>query len=210
MRIKLHRTRPLAVTQHRRTPPAGGHSEAFRWTGVSSFPAAVQAAGSYRHLTLDQTSDGCETGRGWSIRFGRRQGFEMSRRAFNPTAEQRGCVETLIGYGFSEAEICLLIKNPETDKFWERTRRRHVVESFRNNTEKDHAGTSRLSCSSERPGLDVNRRGGGSSTGRLSRPRRCDRGSGSVSRGRRAGENHIRQRRRHDHRRVALRRRFRR
>jgi hypothetical protein len=118
------------VTQHRRTPPAGGHSEAFRWTGVSSFPAAVQAAGSYRHLTLDQTSDGCETGRGWSIRFGRRQGFEMSRRAFNPTAEQRGCVETLIGYGFSEAEICLLIKNPETDKFWERTRRRHVVESF--------------------------------------------------------------------------------
>ena len=40
----------------------------------------------------------------------------MSRRAFKPTAEQRGCVETMIGYGVPEAEICLLIKNPETDK----------------------------------------------------------------------------------------------
>lgn len=40
----------------------------------------------------------------------------MSRRAFKPTTEQRGCVETMIGYGVPEAEICLLIKNPETDK----------------------------------------------------------------------------------------------
>jgi hypothetical protein len=40
----------------------------------------------------------------------------MSRRAFKPTAEQRGCVETMIGYGVPEAEICLLIKNPKTDK----------------------------------------------------------------------------------------------
>ena len=40
----------------------------------------------------------------------------MSRRAFYPTAEQRGEVEEMIGYGISEAEICLLIKNPKTGK----------------------------------------------------------------------------------------------
>ena len=40
----------------------------------------------------------------------------MSRRAFKPTAEQRGNVEAMIGYAIPEAEICLLIKNPETGK----------------------------------------------------------------------------------------------
>jgi hypothetical protein len=40
----------------------------------------------------------------------------MSRRAFNPTAEQRGNVEAMIGYGIPEAEICNLIKNPGTGK----------------------------------------------------------------------------------------------
>jgi hypothetical protein len=40
----------------------------------------------------------------------------MSRRAFYPTAEQRGKVEEIIGYGLSEAEICLLFKNPGTGK----------------------------------------------------------------------------------------------
>jgi hypothetical protein len=40
----------------------------------------------------------------------------MTRRAFNPTAEQRGKVEAMIGYGIPEADICLLIKNPETGK----------------------------------------------------------------------------------------------
>jgi hypothetical protein len=40
----------------------------------------------------------------------------MSRRAFNPTAEQRGNVEAMIGYGIPEAEICNLIKNPATGK----------------------------------------------------------------------------------------------
>jgi hypothetical protein len=40
----------------------------------------------------------------------------MSRCAFNPTAEQRGCVEEMIGYGVPEAKICLLIKNPKTGK----------------------------------------------------------------------------------------------
>ncbi len=40
----------------------------------------------------------------------------MSRRAFNPTAEQRGNVEAMIGYGIPETEICLLIKNPATGK----------------------------------------------------------------------------------------------
>ena len=40
----------------------------------------------------------------------------MSRRAFYPTAEQRGKVEEMIGYGLSEAEICPLFKNPGTGK----------------------------------------------------------------------------------------------
>jgi hypothetical protein len=40
----------------------------------------------------------------------------MSRRAFNPTSEQRAHVEAMIGYGIPEAEVCLLIKNPETGK----------------------------------------------------------------------------------------------
>jgi len=40
----------------------------------------------------------------------------MSRRAFNPTAEQRGNVEAMIGYGIPETEICRLIKNPATGK----------------------------------------------------------------------------------------------
>jgi hypothetical protein len=38
----------------------------------------------------------------------------MSRRAFNPTAEQRGWVEAMVAYGVPEAEICRLIKNPQT------------------------------------------------------------------------------------------------
>ena len=29
----------------------------------------------------------------------------MTRRAFNPTAEQRGNVEAMIGYGIPEADI---------------------------------------------------------------------------------------------------------
>jgi len=40
----------------------------------------------------------------------------MSRRAFKPTAEPRRIVEAMIGYGIPEAEIYLLIKNPETGK----------------------------------------------------------------------------------------------
>jgi hypothetical protein len=34
----------------------------------------------------------------------------MSRRTFKPTAEQRGWVEAMSGYGMPQAEICLLIK----------------------------------------------------------------------------------------------------
>ena len=37
-------------------------------------------------------------------------------RAFKPTAEQRESVELMISYGAPEAEICPLIKNPETGK----------------------------------------------------------------------------------------------
>jgi hypothetical protein len=40
----------------------------------------------------------------------------MSRRTFKPTAEQRGWVEAMIGYGIPEAEIRLLIKHPQTGK----------------------------------------------------------------------------------------------
>src|SRR5262244_484570 len=38
----------------------------------------------------------------------------MSGPAFKPTAEQRGWVEAMIGYGIPEAEIRLLIKYPQT------------------------------------------------------------------------------------------------
>jgi hypothetical protein len=38
----------------------------------------------------------------------------MSRRAFKPTAEQRGWVEAMIGYGMPEAGIRLLIKRQQT------------------------------------------------------------------------------------------------
>ena len=52
----------------------------------------------------------------------------MTRRAFNPTAEQRGNVEAMIGYGIPEADICLLIKNPETGKPIDlKTLRRHFA-----------------------------------------------------------------------------------
>jgi hypothetical protein len=52
----------------------------------------------------------------------------MTRRAFIPTAEQRGNVEAMIGYGIPEADICLLIKNPETGKPIDlKTLRRHFA-----------------------------------------------------------------------------------
>ena len=52
----------------------------------------------------------------------------MTRRAFNPTAEPRGNVEAMIGYGIAEADICLLIKNPETGKPIDlKTLRRHFA-----------------------------------------------------------------------------------
>jgi hypothetical protein len=52
----------------------------------------------------------------------------MTRRAFNPTAEQRGNVEAMIGYGIPDADICLLIKNPETGKPIDlKTLRRHFA-----------------------------------------------------------------------------------
>jgi len=52
----------------------------------------------------------------------------MTRRAFNPTAEQRGNVEAMISYGIPEADICLLIKNPETGKPIDlKTLRRHFA-----------------------------------------------------------------------------------
>jgi hypothetical protein len=39
----------------------------------------------------------------------------MSKK-FAPTADQRGNVEAMSGFGISREEICRLIKNPETGK----------------------------------------------------------------------------------------------
>jgi hypothetical protein len=55
----------------------------------------------------------------------------MSRRTFKPTAEQRGWVEAMIGYGIPEAEIRLLIKHPQTGKpISLQTLRRHFAEEI--------------------------------------------------------------------------------
>ena len=42
-------------------------------------------------------------------------GRPMSKK-FAPTADQRGNVEAMTGFGISQEEICRLIKNPETGK----------------------------------------------------------------------------------------------
>jgi hypothetical protein len=50
----------------------------------------------------------------------------MSRHAFSPTAEQRSAVEAMTGFGIPQAEICRLIKNPQTGKaIDEKTLRKH-------------------------------------------------------------------------------------
>jgi hypothetical protein len=55
----------------------------------------------------------------------------MSRRAFKPTAEQRGWVEAMIGYGMSQAEIRLLIKHPQTGQpISLETLRKHFAEEI--------------------------------------------------------------------------------
>jgi hypothetical protein len=55
----------------------------------------------------------------------------MSRRAFKPTAEQRGWVEAMIGYGMPEAEIRLLIKHPQTgEPISLETLRKHFAEEI--------------------------------------------------------------------------------
>jgi hypothetical protein len=55
----------------------------------------------------------------------------MSRRGFKPTAEQRGWVEAMIGYGMPEAEICLLIKHPQTgEPISLQTLRKHFAEEI--------------------------------------------------------------------------------
>ena len=55
----------------------------------------------------------------------------MSRRAFKPTAEQRGGVEAMIGYGMPEAEIRLLIKHPQTgEPISLETLRKHFAEEI--------------------------------------------------------------------------------
>jgi hypothetical protein len=55
----------------------------------------------------------------------------MSRRAFKPTAEQRGWVEAMIGYGMSQAEIRLLIKHPQTgEPISLETLRKHFAEEI--------------------------------------------------------------------------------
>jgi hypothetical protein len=55
----------------------------------------------------------------------------MSRRAFKPTAEQRGWVEAMIGYGMPQAEIRLLIKHPQTgEPISLETLRKHFAEEI--------------------------------------------------------------------------------
>jgi hypothetical protein len=55
----------------------------------------------------------------------------MSRRAFKPTAEQRGWVEAMSGYGMPEAEIRLLIKHPQTgEPISLETLRKHFAEEI--------------------------------------------------------------------------------
>ena len=55
----------------------------------------------------------------------------MSRRAYKPTAEQRGWVEAMIGYGMPEAEIRLLIKHPQTgEPISLETLRKHFAEEI--------------------------------------------------------------------------------
>ncbi len=52
----------------------------------------------------------------------------MSRRTFEPTLEQRNSVELAIGFGLTEAEVCQLIKNPETNEpIDEKTLRKHFA-----------------------------------------------------------------------------------
>jgi hypothetical protein len=54
----------------------------------------------------------------------------MSRRAFKPTAEQRGWVEAMISYGIPEAEIRLLIKHQTGEPISLETLRRHFAEEI--------------------------------------------------------------------------------
>ena len=55
----------------------------------------------------------------------------MSRRAFKLTAEQRGWVEAMIGYGMPQAEIRLLIKHPQTgEPISLETLRKHFAEEI--------------------------------------------------------------------------------
>jgi hypothetical protein len=92
---------------------------------MPSFPAAAApAAGSHRHLPRGAGRAVAATPVvGWSSALLVGDTAElycgscsMSRRTFTPTAEQRSRVEAMIGYGLPEAEICRLIKNPETSK----------------------------------------------------------------------------------------------
>src|SRR5215472_14302628 len=88
---------------------------------MPSLPAAAaQAAGPHRHLPRGAERAAVP---GWSSALLVGDTAElycgscsMSRRTFTPTAEQRSSVEAMIGYGIPEAQICLLIKNPQTGK----------------------------------------------------------------------------------------------
>jgi hypothetical protein len=52
----------------------------------------------------------------------------MSRHNFMPTADHRDIVEATIAFGIPEAEVCQLIKNPQTGKpISEHTLRKHFA-----------------------------------------------------------------------------------
>ena len=72
--------------------------------------------------------------------------------AFKPTAEQRESVELMISYGAPEAEICLLIKNPQTGKPIEvETLREHFASEIAHRRHKaEVAARQSHSCSDAR------------------------------------------------------------
>src|SRR5215831_3622096 len=73
-------------------------------------------------------SSGLRVGDGAELSWG---GCSMSGPAFKPTAEQRGWVEAMIGYGMPEAEIRLLIKHPQTgEPISLETLRKHFAEEI--------------------------------------------------------------------------------
>jgi len=71
-------------------------------------------------------------------------GRPMSKK-FAPTADQRGNVEAMTGFGISQEEICRLIKNPETGKpIDKKTLELHFAEEIATGATKANATVGRV------------------------------------------------------------------